>query len=160
MCLNPRQPWSPRLRAQDPSTRNGSLSLSFEVVGILLGIVGVVGVGYFIYGTYMYLTASGALNQMERGKAAGGRRRPRDLRAERDRQMMSRASSASAYGRAMSTPTPSPPKPRAWEVRAVDLGDLIPRPRRACPQSCAWSGRRRESGPRRPNDGLAEPGFY
>ena len=26
--------------------------------------------GYFIYGAYMYLTASGAPNQMERGKAA------------------------------------------------------------------------------------------
>ena len=33
-------------------------------------MVGVVGVGYFIYGAYMYLTASGAPNQMERGKAA------------------------------------------------------------------------------------------
>ena len=32
--------------------------------------MGVVGVGYFIYGAYMYLTASGAPNQMERGKAA------------------------------------------------------------------------------------------
>ena len=26
--------------------------------------------GYFIYGAYLYLTASGAPNQMERGKAA------------------------------------------------------------------------------------------
>ncbi len=26
--------------------------------------------GYFIYGAYMYLTASGAPNQMERGKSA------------------------------------------------------------------------------------------
>ena len=41
-----------------------------NLVGILLGLVGVVGVGYFIYGAYMYLTASGAPNQMERGKAA------------------------------------------------------------------------------------------
>ena len=39
-------------------------------MGILLGLVGVVGVGYFIYGAYLYLTASGAPNQMERGKAA------------------------------------------------------------------------------------------
>ena len=39
-------------------------------MGILLGLVGVVGVGYFIYGAYMYLTASGAPNQMERGKSA------------------------------------------------------------------------------------------
>ena len=30
-----------------------------NLVGILLGLVGVVGVGYFIYGAYMYLTASG-----------------------------------------------------------------------------------------------------
>ena len=42
-----------------------------NLVGILLGLVGVVGVGYFIYGAYMYLTASGAPNQMERGKAGG-----------------------------------------------------------------------------------------
>ena len=41
-----------------------------NLVGILLGLVGVVGVGYFICGAYMYLTASGAPNQMERGKAA------------------------------------------------------------------------------------------
>ena len=34
------------------------------------GIVGAVGVGFFIYGAYMYLTASGAPNQMERGKSA------------------------------------------------------------------------------------------
>ena len=41
-----------------------------NLVGILLGLVGVVGVGYFIYGAYLYLTASGAPNQMERGKSA------------------------------------------------------------------------------------------
>ena len=41
-----------------------------NLVGILLGIVGAVGVGFFIYGAYMYLTASGAPNQMERGKSA------------------------------------------------------------------------------------------
>ncbi len=41
-----------------------------NLVGILLGIVGVVGVGFFIYGAYMYLTASGAPHQMERGKSA------------------------------------------------------------------------------------------
>ena len=32
--------------------------------------MGVVGVGFFIYGAYMYLTASGAPHQMERGKSA------------------------------------------------------------------------------------------
>ena len=32
--------------------------------------MGVVGVGYFIFGAYQYLTASGAPNQMERGKSA------------------------------------------------------------------------------------------
>ena len=32
--------------------------------------MGAVGVGFFIYGAYMYLTASGAPNQMERGKSA------------------------------------------------------------------------------------------
>ena len=41
-----------------------------NLVSILLGLVGVVGVGYFIYGAYMYLTASGAPNQMS------GARRP------------------------------------------------------------------------------------
>ena len=41
-----------------------------NLVGILLGIVGVVGVGFFVYGAYLYLTASGAPNQMERGKSA------------------------------------------------------------------------------------------
>ena len=41
-----------------------------NLVGILLGLVGVVGVGYFIYGAYMYLTASGAPNRWK-----GARRR-------------------------------------------------------------------------------------
>ncbi len=41
-----------------------------NLVGILLGIVGVVGVGFFVYGAYLYLTASGAPHQMERGKSA------------------------------------------------------------------------------------------
>ena len=39
-------------------------------MGILLGIVGAVGVSFFIYGAYLYLTASGAPHQMERGKSA------------------------------------------------------------------------------------------
>ena len=41
-----------------------------NLVGILLGVVGAIGVGFFIYGAYMYLTASGAPHQMERGKSA------------------------------------------------------------------------------------------
>ena len=41
-----------------------------NLAGILLGVVGAVGVGYFIYGSYLYLTASGAPHQMERGKSA------------------------------------------------------------------------------------------
>ena len=41
-----------------------------NLVGILMGLVGVVGTGFFIYGAYLYLTASGAPNQMERGKSA------------------------------------------------------------------------------------------
>ena len=41
-----------------------------NLVGILLGIVGTVGEGFFIYGAYLYLTASGAPHQMERGKSA------------------------------------------------------------------------------------------
>ena len=36
-----------------------------NLVGILLGVV-----GFFIYGAYLYLTASGAPHQMERGKSA------------------------------------------------------------------------------------------
>ena len=41
-----------------------------NIVGILLGLVGAVGVGFFIFGAYLYLTASGAPHQMERGKSA------------------------------------------------------------------------------------------
>ena len=41
-----------------------------NLVGILLGVVGTVGVAFFIYGAYLYLTASGAPHQMERGKSA------------------------------------------------------------------------------------------
>ena len=41
-----------------------------NLVGILLGVVGGIGVGFFIYGAYLYLTASGAPHQMERGKSA------------------------------------------------------------------------------------------
>ena len=41
-----------------------------NLVGILLGVVGAVGVGFFVYGAYLYLTASGAPQQMERGKSA------------------------------------------------------------------------------------------
>ena len=41
-----------------------------NLVGLLLGLVGAVGVGFFIYGAYLYLTASGAPHQMERGKSA------------------------------------------------------------------------------------------
>ena len=40
-----------------------------HLVGILL-VVGVVGVGFFVFGAYQYLTASGAPQQMERGKSA------------------------------------------------------------------------------------------
>ena len=41
-----------------------------NLVGILLGVVGAIGAGYFVFGTYQYLTASGAPHQMERGKSA------------------------------------------------------------------------------------------
>ena len=41
-----------------------------NLVGIMLGVVGGIGVGFFIYGAYLYLTASGAPHQMERGKSA------------------------------------------------------------------------------------------
>lgn len=41
-----------------------------NLVGLLMGLVGVVGTGFFVYGAYLYLTASGAPHQMERGKSA------------------------------------------------------------------------------------------
>ena len=41
-----------------------------NIVGILLAMVGVVGTGFFIYGSSLYLSASGAPHQMERGKSA------------------------------------------------------------------------------------------
>ncbi len=41
-----------------------------NLVGILLGVVGAVGVGFFVYGAYLYLAAAGAPHQMERGKSA------------------------------------------------------------------------------------------
>ena len=41
-----------------------------NLVGIMMGLVGAVGVGFFIFGAYLYLTASGAPHQMERGKSA------------------------------------------------------------------------------------------
>ena len=41
-----------------------------NLVGILMGLVGAVGAGFFVYGAYLYLTASGAPHQMERGKSA------------------------------------------------------------------------------------------
>ena len=41
-----------------------------NIVGILTGLVGAVGVAFFIFGAYLYLTASGAPHQMERGKSA------------------------------------------------------------------------------------------
>ena len=41
-----------------------------NLVGILVGLVGAVGVAYFVYGAYLYLTASGAPHQMEKAKAA------------------------------------------------------------------------------------------
>ncbi len=41
-----------------------------NIVGILMGLVGTVGAGFFVYGAYQYLTAGGAPHQMERGKSA------------------------------------------------------------------------------------------
>ena len=39
-----------------------------QTISNLVGVVGSLGVGFFIYGAYLYLTASGAPHQMERGK--------------------------------------------------------------------------------------------
>ena len=41
-----------------------------NIVGIMMGVVGAVGVGYFVYGAFLYLTAGGAPQQMDRGKSA------------------------------------------------------------------------------------------
>ncbi len=41
-----------------------------NLVGILTGLGGAAAAGYFVFGAYLYLTASGAPHQMERGKAA------------------------------------------------------------------------------------------
>lgn len=41
-----------------------------NIVGILMGIVGAVGVGFFVYGAFLYLTAGGAPHQMDKGKSA------------------------------------------------------------------------------------------
>ena len=40
-----------------------------NLVGILLGVVGAVGVGFFIYGAYLYLTASGAPHRWSAARA-------------------------------------------------------------------------------------------
>ena len=51
-----------------------------NLVGILLGVVGAIGVGFFIYGAYLYLTASGAPApdgaRQERNDDGPGGRRP------------------------------------------------------------------------------------
>ena len=58
-------------RQQEGRATNGRpYTDDFNLVGILLGVVGAIGVGFFIYGAYLYLTASGAPHQMERGKSA------------------------------------------------------------------------------------------
>lgn len=58
-----------RKKIGEPSMDDLTQTVS-NLVGILIGIVGVVGAGFFIYGAYLYLTASGAPHQMERGKSA------------------------------------------------------------------------------------------
>ena len=61
---------SQRLASREEQEMEDLTQTISNLVGILLGVVGAVGVGFFIYGAYMYLTASGAPNQMERGKSA------------------------------------------------------------------------------------------
>ena len=41
-----------------------------NIVGILMGLVGAVGAGFFVYGAYQYLTAGGAPLHLVRGKSA------------------------------------------------------------------------------------------
>ena len=62
-----------------------------NLVGILLGVVGAVGVGYFVFGAYQYLTASGApqdgdAHRARRDRARDGRVRRARTRDRRGRQ--------------------------------------------------------------------------
>ncbi len=41
-----------------------------NIVGIMMGVVGAVGVAYFVYGAFLYMTAGGGPQQMDRGKSA------------------------------------------------------------------------------------------
>lgn len=41
-----------------------------NIVGIMMGVVGAVAVAYLVYGAFLYMTAGGAPNQMEKGKTA------------------------------------------------------------------------------------------
>ena len=41
-----------------------------NIVGIMMGVVGAVAVAYLVYGAFLYMTAGGAPQQMDRGKSA------------------------------------------------------------------------------------------
>ena len=41
-----------------------------NVIGILMALVGIVGTGFFVYAAFLYLTAGGSPQQMEKGKNA------------------------------------------------------------------------------------------
>ena len=52
------------------STHTLTASEQGQTIQVRVTVVGGIGVGFFIYGAYLYLTASGAPHQMERGKSA------------------------------------------------------------------------------------------
>ena len=72
--LNTRQPTAegpiPSANAEEENQLENLTQTISNIVGILMGLVGAVGAGFFVYGAYQYLTAGGAPHQMERGKSA------------------------------------------------------------------------------------------
>ena len=72
--LNDRQPTAegsvPSASTEEENQLENLTQTISNLVGILMGLVGAVGAGFFVYGAYQYLTAGGAPHQMERGKSA------------------------------------------------------------------------------------------
>ena len=72
--LNTREPTAegpvPSASTEEENQLESLTQTISNLVGILMGLVGAVGAGFFVYGAYQYLTAGGAPHQMERGKSA------------------------------------------------------------------------------------------